>query len=317
MAMKQPTVAVIMPCYQQEAFVADAIQSILAQDYQPLEIIVSDDASTDQTGEIVKQTVAAYHGPHSARWLRRKKNSGTEHFNMLRDKTTAEFLVVAHGDDIAYPHRVRRLVEAAVKSGASLVTSNAHILSDVPVDRLLYCTELENKSVPRSRVTEQIWTVAQLGATMAFRRDLLDDFPPFKNRNTWQLMDNIIPFRAIMKNGIHYVGEPLLQYRDHAGNMTNNLFFDEDSSVGLEENALARQIALQSYRLQEFSKYRANIENTDKAQGIYQETTQTLVKIMRRWRRARNNLLREGQRSIWLNNEELAVVQKFRDNQND
>lgn len=55
MNQNRPFISVIVPAYNAAAFLAEAIQSIQAQAYEPLEIIVVDDGSTDETAEIANR----------------------------------------------------------------------------------------------------------------------------------------------------------------------------------------------------------------------------------------------------------------------
>ena len=50
--MDQPLVSVIIPAYNGEAYLAEAVESIRWQNYHPLEIIIVDDGSTDGTAQI-------------------------------------------------------------------------------------------------------------------------------------------------------------------------------------------------------------------------------------------------------------------------
>lgn len=54
MSAEQPLVSVIMPVYNGEKYIAEALESIRRQDYRPLELVVVDDGSTDRTEEIVR-----------------------------------------------------------------------------------------------------------------------------------------------------------------------------------------------------------------------------------------------------------------------
>lgn len=61
--MDYPLVSFLLLTYDAEPFVKDAVSSALWQKYNPSEIVISDDASTDKTYEIVQTIVDSYDGP--------------------------------------------------------------------------------------------------------------------------------------------------------------------------------------------------------------------------------------------------------------
>jgi glycosyltransferase involved in cell wall biosynthesis len=108
----RPLVSVLLIAYRQEKLVADALKSLLAQDYTPLEIIVSDDCSPDHTYEVIVEVVRGYHGPHQIILNRNAYNHGiSAHLTKVAHMSRGELLVVAAGDDISVPNRCSRLVD--------------------------------------------------------------------------------------------------------------------------------------------------------------------------------------------------------------
>jgi glycosyltransferase involved in cell wall biosynthesis len=55
-----PLVTVIVLCYNHAKYLREAIQSVVVQDYNPVEIIIVDDASTDGSREVTKKILADY-----------------------------------------------------------------------------------------------------------------------------------------------------------------------------------------------------------------------------------------------------------------
>ena len=51
----QPLISVIMPCYNSEDYIEEAIESILNQTYNNIEVIIADDCSTDKSFDLIKR----------------------------------------------------------------------------------------------------------------------------------------------------------------------------------------------------------------------------------------------------------------------
>lgn len=87
----------MIPTYNQEEYIAQAIESALMQDYANLEIIIADDCSTDKTGEIARR----YEADSRVKYYRNEKNLGRvgNYHNTLYNHTTGDWIVNLDGDD--------------------------------------------------------------------------------------------------------------------------------------------------------------------------------------------------------------------------
>ena len=102
----KPLVSYLLFTYNQEKYIKEAVESALAQTYSPLEIIISDDHSSDKTFDIVKDLFKKYNGPHKVIINRNNKNLGIAgHVNKVFSMAKGELFVMAAGDDVSYPYR--------------------------------------------------------------------------------------------------------------------------------------------------------------------------------------------------------------------
>jgi glycosyltransferase involved in cell wall biosynthesis len=115
--MDSPLVSIVIPCYNAEQWIADAIKSALSQTYIATEVIVVDDGSTDGScekiqsfGERIKSKFIDHCGAAHAR------NRGVE-------MASGEFIQFLDADDILFPHCVTTKIEAALKENADVVYS--------------------------------------------------------------------------------------------------------------------------------------------------------------------------------------------------
>ncbi len=106
----QPKVTALVPCYNSAAFVTRALDSLAAQTWPNLEILIGEDCSTDDTFEIITAFAAAR---ANVRVLRRSENLGwLRNANDLMANATGELMFFAFHDDAIEPTYVEKLVAA-------------------------------------------------------------------------------------------------------------------------------------------------------------------------------------------------------------
>lgn len=140
----RPLVTFALFAYNQEKYIREAVEGAFAQTYSPLEIILSDDCSSDRTFEIMEEMAAAYRGPHQVKVRRNRVNLGTAmHVQCAFHESAGLLFVVAAGDDISIQNRVEKLVmtwsaagypEGAIHSGRE-VFRDGQTIARVPAKR--------------------------------------------------------------------------------------------------------------------------------------------------------------------------------------
>jgi glycosyltransferase involved in cell wall biosynthesis len=109
MPEKNPRVSIGLPVYNGENYLAEAIDSILAQTFEDFELIISDNASTDRTQEIC-EAYAAKDG--RIRYYRSEVNKGSAwNFNRVFELARGEYFKWAAHDDYIAPEYLARAVE--------------------------------------------------------------------------------------------------------------------------------------------------------------------------------------------------------------
>ena len=98
-------ISVIIPCYKQAEFLAEAIESVLAQTYPHHEIIVVDDGSPDQTAAVAQRYPSVRYVHQENRGLPAARNTGVQ-------RSTGEFLVFLDADDRLTPDHFARSLAA-------------------------------------------------------------------------------------------------------------------------------------------------------------------------------------------------------------
>ncbi len=111
-----PKIAVIIPCHNYGEYLAAAIDSVLAQTRAPDEIVVVDDASTDDT-----RTVAVAYQDRGVRYLRGEWKAVGDARNAGLHATRADFLVFLDADDLLHPEYLSCGLEALMEHPAAAI----------------------------------------------------------------------------------------------------------------------------------------------------------------------------------------------------
>jgi len=213
--IKKYPASFIMLSYNQKDCVDIAVHAALNQQCIPLEIIFSDDASTDGTFDIIKNIVSNYTGPHYVKAIQNNHNLGINlHLERLVEIAKSDLIIWAAGDDVSFPNRANQIIKAHNSSGAKLIFSDAitHTSkgtkgSDIHKSALFY----GSYNLRQTAVSFALY----LGATLATHKSLFKSYDKLPKNGVYE--DLILGFRANHENSIYYIDMPLISYLEDEG----------------------------------------------------------------------------------------------------
>ena len=196
-----PLVTVGIKCFNLERYVGEAIRSAFAQTYRPLEIVISDDGSTDSTWRVVEESVRRFARDDISVVLNRNSvNLGNcGNWEKVCSLAKGEWIFKFDGDDVSEPSRVQRVM--------SRVTAGDMSASSACMQISLDGLRVGSRSAPPADEA--------FGAVMAFRRATFDRFPRVSYP---RVMDDVVWKNRARILGSHCrVDEPLVRYRLGSG----------------------------------------------------------------------------------------------------
>lgn len=222
---ERPLVTFALFAYNQEDYIREAVEGAFSQTYEPLEIILSDDCSTDRTFEIMQEMAAAYEGPHEVRVRRNEVNLGVvQHVYLRCTEARGEIIIVAAGDDISLPERAVHHVPLyldpyvyGVSTSFELIDAHGRTLDKW---RRAPISETKKKSSPYFKHCNGEYTVIQ-GSTASYRKKLFSQFDVPQGRPLFS-EDNLLNFCIYASgNRVAFLDMPLVRYRSHPNALSN------------------------------------------------------------------------------------------------
>ncbi len=307
--MTAPLVTLLLTTYKQEPFVREAVRSVLRQDYQPLQIVISDDASPDRTFDIAAEEMLQYRGPHQVRIRRNDaRMRSVRHLEEVMPLVQGEFVVMAHGDDIAMPGRVSALVEAWQSQRVSMVSSNAFVIDGDGNRHVPVGAEGTARRIAAREIASGMWAWEMLGATLAMEPTVIRGFQPLAGRLAVGL-DHVLPMRAAVLKGLYYVDQPLVLYRRHGGNLSKSAVNRRvGSRTAFVEADLAFQLMVHTQWLEDISSLSAARPEDAMLNDIRLLLVGRLYHELSDWCRCRAALHGDGKVPAW--QDETAVLEQ-------
>lgn len=208
-----PLVSAVIPAYNYGVFILDAVESVLAQTYGNIEIIVVDDGSTDNTRELLKP----YSEAGKLRYMYQENAGNASARNLGITSAAGEFIAFLDADDIWIENKIER----------QMAFLNAH-----PENSAVFCDEFSFrdgeepvKAPPKIQENEDFFekfllTCYTTPSSLLIRKDDFGRAGLFNTRmvycEDWDLMIRISKYIRL-----GYLPEYLLMKREHGSSMSS------------------------------------------------------------------------------------------------
>lgn len=213
----QPLVSVVIPCYNHDQFVQEAIQSVIDQDYENIELIIIDDGSKDKSVAKINEMVPACKERFCRFDFRFRPNKGLcATLNEALEWCKGVYVSPFASDDVALPQKTSFLVDKIIETNHAAVFGQVSIYgSDTYQNRnnkkiMIHCFEdlicgLNLPSAPAALIK-----LSKLRSVGLYKENL-----PIEDWYMW--------LKLTQDGGtLTSFPEVVARYRRHGGNITNN-----------------------------------------------------------------------------------------------
>ena len=261
--MKSPRVSVLIPTYNYARYLPEAIESVLEQDWRDLELLISDDCSTDGSREVISRYAAQ---DSRVRFHIHRTNLGlVENWNWCLAEARGEYVKFLFGDDkLATPQALTKLVNLLDTNPSAVLAASARFVIDEN-SRVINLWDsagppgLHQGAEVIARSMDQYGNIIGEPSVVMFRRRAA---ARGFNVGYRQLVDLEMWFALLETGDLAYASEPLCCFRQHARQQTEanrsnqlgdieiaRLFWEYRRKAYLAPYGLRRLLFRQAYKL--------------------------------------------------------------------
>lgn len=247
---------ILLATYNGEKFVKEQIESILNQTYENFNLIISDDASTDNTLNILEE----YEKKDTRiKVFKKEKNEGLiDNFEFLLKNVTSDYFMFSDQDDIWKKDKIEKSINKLKEENSGLVYTDLEIVDEKL--NVIYPSYWKYKQIYKKIIKYNNFEALYLnnfvtGCTILAKSKYIKDILPLPRNSKFVLHDYWTALIISAKDKISYVEEPTIQYRQHK----NNRVGSSRKSDQLENFEDLRNLFIR-VKIEHFEVFKENIE---------------------------------------------------------
>ena len=207
-------VSIITPAYNSEKFIAETIQSVLAQTYQNWELLIVDDCSTDKTAEIISRFQDS-----RIKYFHNYTNKGSAFSrNLALQKAKGKWIAFLDSDDLWHPEKLEKQIEFMKKNNYRFSYTNYCEIDETSKERGILISGPE--VITRKMMTAYCWPGC---LTVMYDAEFLGlmQTADIKINEEYALW-----IRIARKTNCYLLKENLAKYRRHKGSLTSKSYME-------------------------------------------------------------------------------------------
>jgi len=208
----KPPISVVVCTYNGAKYIEEQLASITGQTYGIAEIIVVDDASTDETFEVLERAAAR---DSRIALYRNEVNLGfTANFEKVMKMANHDFIAIADQDDVWHVNKIEKMMAAFLPTAAAIYCDSVRFTKTVPTSPV---ANKKNRRISGTQVRKLAMYNTVSGHALIIRKSLLEHALPIPSAIYY---DWWLAMQAVANGGLQFLDEILVYQRAHDNNVT-------------------------------------------------------------------------------------------------
>lgn len=210
--MTKPPISVVVCTYNGAKYIEEQLASITGQSYAVAEIIVVDDASADDTTQVVERAAAR---DNRITLYKNEVNIGfTANFEKAMKMAKHEFIAIADQDDVWHLHKIEKLMAAFTDDAAAIYCDSVRFTKTIPTAPV---ANKKNRRINGTEVRQLAMYNTVSGHALVIRKSLLVHALPIPSAIYY---DWWLALQSVANGGLQFLDEILVYQRAHDNNVT-------------------------------------------------------------------------------------------------